>query len=86
MFAYRWREATLDKLAGISVAANLPDRDRIAAGVEQFNSRLSTDQSGIGESRGSGYRVVFLPLLMVYYHVDDVTRQVRVLEVIRYGR
>jgi plasmid stabilization system protein ParE len=86
MFEYRWLDSTLDKLAAIYVAADVPDRDRMAVGVEQFNARLASDPLGIGESRPGGYRVAFPPLLRVYYHVDEATRRVRVVDVIRYGR
>ena len=58
----------------------------MAGGVESFNARLASGPLSIGESRGEGYRVAFLPLLMVYFHVDELNRQVRVTDVIRYGR
>lgn len=86
MFEYRWRDATLDKLAAIYVTLGLPDQDRMAAGVEQFNARIVADPLSVGESRSGGYRVAFPPLLRVYFHVDPVHRLVRVTDVVRYGR
>ncbi len=85
MFEYRWLNSVLDKLAGFYVAANVPERDRMAGGVERFNARLVTEPLEIGESRDGGYRVAFIPLLMVLFHVDVANRQVRVTDVIRYG-
>ena len=86
MFDYRWLESALDKLADIYVAADTLDRERIAAGVETFNAQLAADPLDIGESRVGGYRVAFPPLLQVYFHVNEANRQVRVTDVIRYGR
>ena len=86
MFDYRWLESTLDKLADIYVAADAAERERMAAGVEAFNARLAVAPLDIGESRVSGYRVAFPPLLRVYFHVDESNRRVRVTDVIRYGR
>ncbi len=86
MFEYRWLETTLDKLAEIYVAADASERDRMAAGVEAFNARIAADPLEVGESRFGGYRVAFPPLLRVYFHVDESTRRVRVMEVTRYGR
>ena len=68
------------------MTVDAPNRDRIASAVEAFNNRLASDSLAIGESRGGGYRVAFLPLLMVYFHVDDMTHQVRVTDISRYGR
>ncbi|HET6573903.1 MAG TPA: hypothetical protein VFG68_09895 [Fimbriiglobus sp.] len=86
MFEYRWLETTLDELANLYVAADRPEWERMAAGVERLNARLAADPLDVGESRGGGYRVAFLPLLMVSFHVDEVNRIVRVTAVSRYGR
>lgn len=86
MYEYRWLDSALDKLAAVYVAADVPTRDRMAAGVEQFNARLAADPLGMGESRVGWYRIAFPPLLQVYYHVDAANRRVRVVDVIRYGR
>lgn len=86
MFEYHWLEAVLDKLAAIYVTAPPAERDRMAAGVELFNARLSLDPLGVGESRVGGFRVAFPPLLRVYFHVDEAARRVRVTDVVRYGR
>lgn len=86
MYEYRWLETTLDELANLYVAADRPERERMAAGVERLNARLAADPLDVGESRGGGYRVAFLPLLMVSFHVDEVNRMVRVTAVSRYGR
>lgn len=86
MFQSHWIESALDKLADVYVAANLSERDRMTASVELLNAQLATNPLELGESRVGGYRVVFLPLLVVYYHVDEANRQVRVTDVIRYGQ
>ena len=86
MFEYRWLRSVLDKLADIYVSTDVPDRDRIVAGVEMFNLKLATDPLSIGESRGDGYRVAFLPLLLVYFHVDEANLRVQITDVSRYGR
>ena len=86
MYEYRWLEPVLDKLTAIYVAADVPDRDKMAAGVEGFNTRLATDPLDVGESRTGGYRVAFPPLLSVSFHVDEAIRLVRVTDVMRYGR
>jgi hypothetical protein len=86
MFEYRWLESALDKLADIYVMLELPDRDKMAAGVEAFNARLASDPLNEGESRISGFRLAFPPLLQVVFHVNENTRQVRVTDVTRYGK
>jgi hypothetical protein len=86
MFEYRWLESTLDKLASIYIAADVAERERMAAGVETFNSQLAFDPLDVGESRVGGFRVAFPPLLKVSFHVNEANRQVRVTDVIRYGR
>ncbi|WP_439621769.1 hypothetical protein [Gemmata sp.] len=86
MFGYLWLDSTLDKLAGIYVALDLSDQDRLAAGVELFNARLAADPLGVGESRSGGLRVAFIPFLRVYFRVDVANRFVRVVDVTRYGR
>lgn len=86
MFDFRWLESTHDKLADLYLAVDVPDRDRMADGVERLNARLAADPLDVGESRVGGYRVAFLPLLMVTFHVDEAARRVRVIDVVRYGR
>ena len=86
MFQYRWRAATLDKLAAVYITLSLPDQDRLAAGVEPFNAQLAADPLQVGESRVAGYRVAFPPLLQVLFYVDEAARQVEVTNVRRYGR
>lgn len=86
MFDYRWLETVLDKLAAVYVSLDVPQQNRMAAGVERFNERLAADPLDLGESRGGGYRVAFTPLLMVTFHVNEAARRVRVTDVTRFGR
>ena len=86
MFESFWLESALDRLAIIYVAADTPDRARLAEGVERLNNRLASDPLDVGESRAGGFRVAFTPLLMVYFHVDEMKRRVRVTDVIPYGQ
>ena len=86
MFDYRWLETVLDKLAAVYVSLDVPQQNRVAAGVERFNARLAADPLDLGESRGGGYRVAFIPLLMVTFHVHEAARRVRVTDVTRCGR
>jgi plasmid stabilization system protein ParE len=86
MFEYRWGEAALDKLADIYVTADASERERMAAGVEEFNAQLAADPLDVGESRVGGYRVAFPSLLKVSFHVNEANSRVRVTDVIRYGR
>lgn len=76
----------LDRLADISVAADVNDRERLADGVERLNARLADDPSDVGESREGGDRIDFPPLLLVTFTIDPATRIVRVTWVTRYGR
>jgi len=86
MYEYLWPETVLDKLAAIYIAADVPARDRMAAGIEHLNARLAADPLDVGESRVGGHRVAFVPLLVVYYHVDEAHRRVLVTDVVCYGR
>jgi hypothetical protein len=81
-----WRKQLLDRLADIYVAANGPDRERMADGVERLNGRLADDPSDVGESRQGGDRIDFPPLLLVTFTIDPANRVVRVTWVTRYGR
>ncbi len=86
MFRYHWFATALDKLADICVSADGEERDRIADGLKTFNAHLASDPLGLGESREIGFRVAFPPLLAVYFWVDKSTREVRVMNLIRYGK
>lgn len=85
MYEYLWTDATLDKLTDIYVAAGVPDRERMATGVQAFNVRLAADPLSVGESRVGGYRIGFPTLLRVYFRVDVATRKVWVVDVKRFG-
>jgi hypothetical protein len=86
MFTVIWKTATLDRLADLYVAAGVPDRDRMAAGVDALNARLAADPLDVGESRSGVLRLAFPPLLAVSFLVDEANRVVRVTGVSRYGR
>ena len=86
MYDFRWLDSALDALADIYVAATVPDRERMATGVERFNRRIALNPNDVGESRDGGYRVDFPPLLVVYFHVDDMRREVEVTFIARFGR
>ncbi|QDU19252.1 hypothetical protein [Urbifossiella limnaea] len=86
MFEYEWLEPILDKLTRIYVSLDVPSRDRMAGAVEGFNARLASEPLDVGESRVGGYRVAFVSVLMITFHVNLTTRRVRVTDVIRFGR
>ena len=86
MYDVIWREGLLDRLADLYVAASVHDRERMARGVQGLNRRLKDEPMDVGESRPDGFRVVFLPLLFVTFHVDDAQMVVRVSGVRRYGK
>lgn len=85
MFESLWLESALDQLAVIYIAVDSQNRTRLAEGVERLNRRLVSDPLDVGESRAGGFRVAFTPLLMVYFHVDEMKRRVRVTNVMPYG-
>ena len=76
----------LDELADIYVNADTAERDRIAGGVEAFNSGLAGDPLALGESREYDIRIAFPPLLCVHFRVNVSDRRVRVTRVTRYGK
>ena len=86
MYTVIWKSFLLDRLADFYVTTSAPERERMAGGVELLNLRLATDPLDVGESRDVGYRVVFTPLLMVTFHVNEAARRVRVTDVTRFGR
>jgi hypothetical protein len=86
VFALIWLDAVLDELAGLYVAAKLPDRARMAAAVEALNSRLRSDASAEGESREGNLRITFIPLLAVTFHVSEPDRVVHVIGIQKFGR
>ena len=85
-FTVIWKSTALDRLADIYVASSDTVRQRMAGGVENLNRQLEQDPLDVGESRHSGYRVAFPPLLMVTFSVDESSREVRVVHVVRFGR
>jgi hypothetical protein len=86
MYDYQWTEEALDKLADLYIEVDVPDRERMAAGVQAFNARLAADPLAVGESQGGGYRIGFSPLLRVFFKVDMSARKVWVVDVKRFGR
>ena len=85
MYEYVWFRGVLEELADIYVSVSRQERDRMAAGLEAFNGRLARDPFDVGESRDDGLRLAFIPLLMVRFKVNSVTRYVLVTGVARYG-
>lgn len=85
-FAIIWKSTVLDHLADLYVASTDAERRRMAGGVEHLNRQLEQAPLDVGESRHGGYRVAFPPLLMVTFFVDESSREVRVVHVVRFGR
>ena len=85
-FTIVWKSTVLDRLADFYVASSDAARQRMARGVENLNRRLAQDPLDVGESRHGGYRVAFPPLLMVTFSVDESSRTVRVVHIVRFGR
>lgn len=86
MYTVFWRRSLLDHLADLYVAADATERERMAGGVERLNFRLAREPLEVGEARRDEFRVVFPPLLVVVFAVDEARRVVRVVSVNRYGR
>jgi hypothetical protein len=86
MYQYHWLQVALDALADIYVAATVPDRERMAGGVDAFNTRLAHEPYDVGESRSGRFRVAFPPLLVVYFYISEPDQVVWVTRVRRYGR
>lgn len=86
MYEVIWFHTALDRLADIFATATLFDQERMAGAVETLNRDLAKDPYDRGESRDGIYRVVFLPLLRVWFRVDKLQMEVRVTSVIRYGK
>ena len=84
MYRCDWFATALDELADVN--ADTAERDRIAFGVEAFNSGLAGDPLALGESREYDIRIAFPPLLCVHFRVNVSDRQVRVTRVTRYGK
>jgi hypothetical protein len=85
MFAVIWTKRALGLLAEFYVEATPEDRVRMAAGVESPNQKMATDPLEVGESRSKGFRVAFLPLVIVGFQVDMSARTVRVQSIKRFG-
>lgn len=85
MFALIWPDPTLDALADIYLAATPAERAWMAAAVDGLNARLRSDPLNEGESRSGGFRLVFIPLLTVLFHVTTADNIVRVVRVRRFG-
>jgi hypothetical protein len=85
MYGFVWSRSVLEGLAEIYVAAAGPERDRMATGIEAFNSRIARAPLDVGESRGDGGRLAFIPLLAVWFEVNNSTQRVEVTGVARYG-
>jgi hypothetical protein len=73
-------------LADVYVSAEVPERERLGAAAESLNHRLRLDPFAVGESRTAGFRVTFIPLLAVLFHVSEEDRIVRVTRVKRDGK
>lgn len=86
MYTVFWRRSLLDHLADLYVAADVPERERMARGVEGLNRRLKSEPHEVGEARGDRFRIAFPPLLAVVFEVDEAEQVVRVVSVNRYGR
>ncbi len=84
-FSVVWRDSALDKLADLYVATSEDERDRMARGIESLNRRLADDPLNVGESRDGTFRIVFPPLLLVTFFVDEPRALVQVYGIARYG-
>jgi hypothetical protein len=86
MYTVYWRDSLLDHLADLYVTADVPERERIARGVQGLNRRLKDEPYEVGESRDDRFRIAFPPLLAVVFEVDESKQLVRIVSVNRYGR
>jgi len=86
MFTLIWSEDALDQLADIYVGLTPQERQRLANSVAALNGRLQTNPEQEGESRSDGYRLVFITLAAVMFHVDLSARVVTVSSITRYGQ
>lgn len=69
-----------DQLAEIWMAAT--DREAVTVASDRIDRTLADDPVDAGESRPDGYRVLIELPLVVYFHILEADRMVRVLRVI----
>jgi hypothetical protein len=86
MFTVIWKNSALNQLAEIYVSVTPEQRNKIFEAVTDLNARLEVGPLEIGESRGHIDRIVFVPLLSLFYSVDQVSKVVRVTWVMKFGR
>jgi hypothetical protein len=79
MFDLTWENTALEQLADAYVAATTEDREQMATAIEALNVRIRSDPLAVGESRLGAYRVAFVPLLAILFHVSESDRTVRVV-------
>ena len=69
-----------DQLAEIWMAAT--DREAVTVASDRIDRTLADDPADAGESCPDGYRVLIELPLVVYFHILEADRMVRVLRVI----
>jgi hypothetical protein len=60
---------------------NAADADAVTHAANEAERRLKYHRLDIGESRSGTVRVLFEPPLVVYYKVDDATKNVAIRSV-----
>ncbi len=85
MYTLKWREATLDALAGVYTDSPVELRERMAGAIEKLNARLKNAPLAEGESRSGAGRITFVAGLAILFSVDTATRVVYVTRISRYG-
>lgn len=78
MWAMSWMDYALDRAADAYIRLDLDGQALLAGALENLNARLRSDPLDVGESRDRGYRIAFIPGLVVYFKVDPVARRVTV--------
>lgn len=81
MYGVRWARRAMDELADHWTQADAAVRRDITAAVPRFEERLRLDAAHEGESRASGFRVMFEPPLAVTFRVDATSQIASVLHV-----
>lgn len=79
MYSLLWKPKAEGQLADAWTSA--ADRAAVTRASEQLETLLTFAPSAIGESRTLGQRVAFLPPLVVTFDVDEIARQVTVVNI-----
>jgi hypothetical protein len=79
MFTVTWTQSASDQLAGIWIKAASPMRDEITKYMRSLDRHLRANADRLGESRGTGVRILTDPPLGIEFRVSEPDRLVTVV-------